>query len=132
MAAKHKESEKDIGSIVKTTEKIPLVEYKLVTGWKSLDVIASFFGFMIANVLLFLLYSFLMSFLFTNIISNVPSIMFGLTLFAINVFIVVYLFRAKYKFLAIGLLTSIFLPLLIFGSCIGIMSLILSAGPALS
>jgi hypothetical protein len=76
------------------------------------DFFLGFFGSMVLSLLLVVLSAFLSS------LSADYSLVSSLFSLALSVFLIVFFFRKGRRFIAIGMISMILLPLLAFGSCL--------------
>ena len=94
------------------------------------DFILGVIGFLIGNVIIyfiiFSIFRLILSLMYPNTITieQISAAMTLAIILAINVTIVISSFKKGRRYIAIGMISGIFIPLLIFGACMGVFGII--------
>lgn len=78
---------------------------------KILDFLLGFFGYFLSAILTFSIFEAVFSYS-----SSLPDIL-SLILFIASIYFIYYLFKINRRFIAIGAIVGIVIPLLVFGAC---------------
>ena len=98
-----------------------LTQSNYTSGNKVGDFFLGFLGTFIIDGLIIYLGSLFLQFIYQfDSILNILAVTSSVVLLILNILVIIYLFRNKKKFIAIGIISALVIPLLIFGTCTGI------------